>query len=76
MPAKVFLQPKDLVKQSRHHIAYASSGPMQPGMDAPTIYTLEFFNGLARDVPENIYQRFKDLGIADINPPALDESGA
>lgn len=71
MPRTVFLQPADLVKHSRHHIAYASSGPVAPGNERPTIYVLEFFNGVARDVPESLYQRFKDLGIADVHPPAV-----
>lgn len=72
MPARVYLQPKDL-RHSRHHLAYASTGSVQPGVRTPTIHTLEFFNGLARDVPENIYQVFKDLGIADVTRPSFEE---
>lgn len=73
MPKRVFLQPKDLVKHSRHHTAYSGSGAIHKEGEVPTLYKLEFHNGVAKDVPEDIYQRFKDLGIADVNKPSLDD---
>lgn len=74
MPRICYLQPKDLVRHSRHHTAYAGDGAVHvPGGPPPQQFKLEFFNGIARDVPENIYQRFKDLGIADVNKPSFDD---
>jgi len=67
MPKTVYLQPLDLVKHSRLHTAYASDGPAQGG----SIYKIEFINGVAHDVPENVYQRFKDLRIADVKRPVI-----
>lgn len=73
MPRRVFLQPKDLVRHSRHHTAYAGNGPILREGEQPESYRLEFINGVAHDVPEAIYQRFKDLGIADVKKPSWDE---
>lgn len=72
MPKTVYLQPKHLVRHSRHHTAYAGDGATHKEGQPPALYRLEFINGVAKDVPEAIYQRFKDLGIADVKKPNLD----
>jgi hypothetical protein len=73
MPKKVFLQPRDLVRHSRHHTAYAGDGPVEEH-GKTQIYRLEFVNGIAHDVEEGTYQRFKALGIADVKPPKWQET--
>lgn len=72
MPKRVFLSPKlapDAFKGSRHHTAYAGAlvAPA-PGVPAP-LHRLEFVNGVAKNVDENLYERFKDLGICDTSRP-------
>ena len=75
MPKIVFLQPKNLVRHSRHHTAYTGDGARVKEGEVPVIHKLEFFNGVARDVPEEIYQRFKDSGIANVVRPTFDDDG-
>lgn len=69
MPRRVFLKPTELVRNSRHHTAYTGApGEAIPGQPAP-LYRLEFVNGVARNVDEQLYERFKDVGIADVSRP-------
>lgn len=70
MPKRVYLKPPELVKHSRHHTAYVGPDPTEiiPGQPTP-LYRLEFVNGVAKDVDEQVYQRFKDVGIADVERP-------
>jgi hypothetical protein len=70
MPKRVFLQPHDLVKKSRHHTSYAGDGAVNEGRPGP-LYKMEFFNGIARDVDEQTYKRFEDLGHCDTARPKL-----
>ena len=72
MPKRVYLAPKldpQAYKGSRHHTAYSGSTIMPaPGIPAP-LHKLEFINGVARNVDENLYERFKDLGVCDTSKP-------
>ena len=72
MPRRVYLSPKlepGAYRNSRHHTCYAGSTvTTAPGIPAP-LHKLEFVNGVARNVDENLYERFKDLGIADTSKP-------
>lgn len=68
MPKRVYLQPKDLVPHSKHHTAYAGDGAVHEGKGGP-IYKLEFIDGVATNVDEGTYQRFKDLGVAGEKRP-------
>jgi len=72
MPRRVFLHAKldtSAYKNSRHHTCYAGAGVAPaPGVPAP-LHKLEFINGVAKNVDENVYERFKDLGICDTTPP-------
>ena len=69
MPRRVFLKPTELVRTSRHHTAYVGAPEEAiPGQPAP-LYRLEFDNGVARHVEESLYERFKDVGIADVSRP-------
>ena len=72
MPKRVYLAPKltpDAYKASRHHTAYVGS-MITPasGIPAP-LHKLEFVNGVAQNVDENLYERFKDVGICDTSRP-------
>ena len=67
---RVYLAQKHLQK-SAHHRAYAPAPTQpnaQPGADQAVI-VLEFWNGVARDVPSLVYEQFKDLGIATTERP-------
>lgn len=71
MPKKVYLKPLDLVKKSKHHTAYTGDGAIGTEGNPPKIYKMEFWGGIARDVDESTYQRFKDVGICDTAKPSL-----
>ncbi len=72
MPKRVYLSPRidpQAYKGSRHHTAYSGSTvTTAPGIPAP-LHKLEFVNGVARNVDENLYERFKDLGVCDTSKP-------
>ena len=72
MPRRVFLAPKldpQAYKGSRQHTAYCGSTiTPAPGIPAP-LHKLEFVNGVAKNVDENLYERFKDLGVCDTSKP-------
>ena len=71
MPARVYLQPSELARKSAHHTAYVGDGAITEGKPQP-LYKLEFMQGVAKDVPDELYQRFKDAGIAGTSRPHLD----
>lgn len=73
MPKKVFLQPKDLVKHSKFHTAYVGDGAIHEQAQGGKLYKLEFHHGVAENVSESDYQRFKDAGIAGEKRPPRDE---
>jgi hypothetical protein len=73
MPKICYLQPRDLVRHSRHHTAYASDKAIYAPTEKPQLVSITFINGVARDIPEDIYRRFKDLGIADTKRPSFDD---
>ena len=72
MPKRVFLAPRldpTAYKNSRMHTAYSGSSiSPAPGIPAP-LHKIEFGNGVARNVDENTYERFKDLGVCDTSKP-------
>ena len=69
MPKKVYLQPMELVKKSRHHTSYAGDGVVegQPSV----LHKMEFVNGVARNVEEQMFRRFKDLGHCATAKPKM-----
>jgi hypothetical protein len=69
MPRKVYLQPDELVKRSRHHTAHVGNGAIHPDSQGGELHKLEFHDGVAYDVPEALFQRMKDAGIADTARP-------
>jgi hypothetical protein len=67
---RVFLKPEQY-RQSMTHTAYApapSSPQAQAGAEQPRI-ELTFYGGVAYDVEANVYEIFKDLGIATTERP-------
>ncbi len=74
MPAKVYLQQPELVAKSRHHRSYAGDGAIETDGKPGKLYTLEFFNGVAKNVDEQTYQRFKELGHCDTTRPYEDDN--
>jgi len=73
MPKKVYLRPADWAKKSAFHTSYAGDGPVHEDGKSGALYKLEFVNGVAYDVSEELFQRFKDLGIADVKRPSRGE---
>ena len=76
MPTRVYLHPKyqeTAYVRSAHHRAYVGNGPIHApgGSTQSEVVILEFWGGVARDVDETVFQRFKDAGIADASPPRL-----
>ena len=70
MPKRVYLADEELRKRSAHHTAYVGAPAEEhiPGMPAP-LHKLEFYNGVARDVDEQTFSRFKDVGVATLDKP-------
>ena len=72
MPKRIYLSPKldpQAYSRSRFHTSYAGSTiAPAPGIPAP-LHKIEFVNGVARNVDENTYERFKDLGVCDTSKP-------
>ena len=72
MPKRVYLT-KALAKNSKMHTAYSGEGAVHEDGKPGPLYKLEFFGGVAQNVPEALYQRFKDLGVATDKRPSRDE---
>lgn len=72
MPKKIYLAPNRF-RQSKYHTAYVGNGASR--QDGKTkVESLVFEGGVARNVEEAIFQRFKDAGIAtDKRPRRPDE---
>jgi hypothetical protein len=76
VPKRIYLQPIDLVKKSRHHTAYVGDGAIHENASGGPLYKLEFVNGVAENVAESLYQRMKEAGIAgEKRPSRPDEEG-
>lgn len=71
IPKRVYLLPKDL-RHSAHHTAYCGEGPIHD-TGGGAIYKLEFIKGVAENVPEALFQRFADLGIAGLEKPSEED---
>ena len=69
MPKRVYLLPRDLVGHSKKHTAYAGAGEKSDSGHGKALVKLEFVNGVAENVDEGTFQRFKDLGIAGEKRP-------
>lgn len=62
--ARVYLKPQDLARFSAWHTAYVGEeGNMTK------LHRLEICGGQARNVPVNIYERFRDAGIVTTERP-------
>lgn len=71
MPKKLYLQPKELVRHSRHHTVYVGDGAIKEG-GATKVYSTVFVNGIARNVEESMALRLKDAGLAGTSRPKID----
>ena len=72
MPRRVFLSPKlnpQAYKGSRTHNSYVGSTVAVPGGLPQPLHKLTFINGVATNVDESLYERFKDAGLADTSRP-------
>ena len=65
---RVYLTDPTLNRRSAHHTIYASSGPIRPGENEP-LQRLEFEFGVARNVPTQVYERFRALGHVTTERP-------
>ena len=70
MPKRAYLQPAELVRKSRHHTSYAGDGAVTEGKPGQQ-YTMTFVNGVAREVDEQTFRRFKELGHCATSRPKL-----
>jgi hypothetical protein len=66
---RVYLTDPNINRSSGHHTIYASEGVIRPGEDTPPMYRLEFEFGVARNVPQHIYDRFHALGHVTTERP-------
>lgn len=68
---KVYLVDPAINRRSAFHTAYCSDpGPIVAGQEKP-LHRLEFWFGVARNVPLTVYERFRDAGIATTNMPRV-----
>lgn len=66
---RVYLKPESLRKSGWHTAWYPDlSMPREPGKDQ-MMRSLEFFFGVAKDVPLNIYEQLASMGIATKDRP-------
>mgnify|MGYP001180842266 CR=1 FL=1 len=65
---RVYIKDPNLNTHSMIHTVYAGEGPIKPGEET-VMKKLEFFGGVARDVPTQTYKLFKDLGHATTDRP-------
>lgn len=70
----VYLKSPELARQSRRHTAYAGDGAIHGNPAGGHVYKLTFVNGVARDVEDTVYQRFRDAGIADLRKPVIEKA--
>ena len=70
---RVYLRQRELWK-SGFHTAYCAPGqnPKDQNSNQET-YQLQFFFGIARHVPLNVYNAFADAGIATTDRPRLSD---
>lgn len=68
--ARVYLRDPDLARRSGYHTAYCGTGNRlnADGSD-PEMFSLTFYMGVARNVPVNVYRRFRDAGVATTERP-------
>ena len=71
MPKRCYLADPELAKTSAHHTAYAGTGAVTEDGKPGPLYKLEFDHGVARDVDDALYQRFKDVGVAADKRPTV-----
>jgi len=76
MPDKVYLQPRELVTHSRRHTVYtgAPSAPKTEAGHSTQLIRQVFLNGVAHNVPEDIYKVLKDQGHCDTKKPVFDDA--
>jgi len=71
--AKLYLKPEELVKHSAHHRHYMGDGNISGDAEGKRqpLKVVEFWGGVAHDVPENYARQAKDEGIADTKRPSF-----
>lgn len=65
---RVYLTDPNINRRSAKHTIYAGSGPIKPGEESPLV-RLEFDFGVARGVPQSLYDRFHALGHVTTERP-------
>ena len=65
---RVYLTDPNINRFSAHHTIYAGAGPITPGQDTP-LMRIEFEFGVARQVPQVVYDRFYALGHVTTERP-------
>lgn len=75
MPKRVYLQQLNIIRKAGVHTAYVGTNPngspiVQPGQPAELL-SLQFVGGVARDVDERVFERFRDAGVATVNKPRI-----
>jgi len=73
MPARVYLKPPELARKSAIHTAYVGDGATGTPEKPAILLSVEFTNGVAREVEESLFQRLADAGIASLERPRLRE---
>lgn len=77
MTTEVLTVPKVYLKNPAHwksgyHTAYATTrkNPVTPGEDPP-LARIEFWFGIARNVPQNLYDLFAEAGVVTTERPKM-----
>jgi len=73
MPKRVYLQPREIAKKSAFHTAYVGDGAVSDDGQPLKFYALTFVQGVAKNVDETMYARFKNAGVCDTNRPSFDD---
>ena len=66
---KVYLTDQSISRRSSYHTAYCGTGAIESPGNPSQLFTLTFWRGIAYDVPQNVYDRFRDAGIATTDKP-------
>ena len=67
---RLYIRDKEKARRSGFHTVYAAAAPLEPGSTTPqALAKLEFWFGVARNVPTQEAQRFIDLGHATTERP-------
>lgn len=76
MPKRVYLKPLSIVRKAGIHTAYVGTNPngspiVPPGAEAGELLKLQFVGGVAQNVDDRLFERFKDVGVASLDRPRI-----